>query len=379
VAALRATNQAWEDSVGNINVTPYAKPASTSGISLEVPPQTVNINYSLYYRSDGRLDYGRILAELEKKCSMEMGIGVALLPRALHDPEIMTPLKDGIIVNAILVNHDILAMFDFHPKSLGGEMIPCHIPVKMKGSGMLWSIWACPDKGGGYDLDRLVNDLEDSYRKVMFLDSGEVIFTPAHRSVIRQNGTKWIEKLKEQYRNHLADKFNYSGEPEYRYKEIQKYKFPTFSVTGLSGYLPLGSFTLWGTISVVRNKLDITVMVHAPAKKEGDRLDFFGSIILVKNGKPVARRGVHKNETDHWPKDKGSDFALGSASFQLEPPSPKDKWQLKFDVAYFHGVPGGGAPGLKADEVITVQAERVKFPDAIWELDREYEWLQPLR
>ncbi len=362
-----------------MNIWPYVIPSRDKGISLLPPSTNDTIKIDLSYLGDGRLNFSNMLTQMEREYGKELGQRVALLPKALQDPEVMEPLKSLIIEQAILITKNILTMFTFHPQSLGGQMIPCHIPVKMKGSGMLVSIYGCPSKGGVYELDRLVNELEDSYRKVLDLDSGEVIFSSSQRSVIRQNGTKWIENLKEQYRNHLADKFNYSKEEVYRYKEIKSYSFRTGSITFAQGVGVHGTFTLSGYIAIRNNKLSINVMGETALLMTNGIVAWNGTISLLKNGNPVASKSIQWTNAGIWPHEKSKRVPVGAVGFNLGPPNPKDKWQLKFDVGYNYQTDGSSIPStVRADKTIAVDAGWVKFPDAVWKINREYEWLNPL-
>ncbi|MFH2126417.1 MAG: hypothetical protein ABIK12_07855 [Pseudomonadota bacterium] len=346
----------------------------------EFEPEPIEVKVDLTHDENGCLDFDSVLRTLERAAQEHWGLHLPLLPGAKQDAGFMNQVKQAIIDDTILVLPDILETFDFYPEGLTGEMIPCHIPVKMKGSSMVASIWGCVGEGGGYDLGGLVNDLEDSYREMLFLPAGYKVFGDSQRNAIRANGTKWIEKLKEEYRNHLADKYGYSKELEYRYKEIKTYIFTTKSVVFMEGKLPHGSFTLSGYIFIRNNKLQMDVMGETALLGPPAVIAWNGTITLLKNGAPVASKGLRMpTEKSIWPGANSGKVPVGEVSFQLEPPNPRDRWQLKFNVGYFYQEYGPSAPSIpRAEQVISIEAEWVKFPDAIWKVDRKYEWLNPL-
>ncbi|MBU4277490.1 MAG: hypothetical protein KKC30_12180 [Proteobacteria bacterium] len=345
----------------------------------EFEPEPIEVKVDLTHDENGCLDFDSVLRTLERAAQEHWGLHLPLLPGAKQDAGFMNQVKQAIIDDTILVLPDILETFDFYPEGLTGEMIPCHIPVKMKGSGMVASIWGCVGEGGGYDLGGLVNDLEDSYREMLFLPAGYDVFGDSQRNAIRANGTKWIEKLKAEYRNHLADKLGYSKEPEYKYKEIKTYSFPTFSGVVFEGKTIHASFTLSGSIVIRNNKLQMDLMGKTALLGPPAVLVWNGTITLLKNGVPVVRKALPWTSKGVWPGENSGKVPIGEVSFQLDPPDPNDRWQLKFDVGYVyheHGAVDAVKP--RADQIISIEAKWVKFPDAIWKIDREYEWLNPL-
>lgn len=341
--------------------------------------EPIEVKVDLTHDGNGCLDFDNVLRTLERAAQEHWGLHLPLLPGAKQDDEFMSQVKRAIIDDTILVLPDIMETFDFYPEGLAGKMIPCHIPVKMKGSGMVVSIWGCAAEGSGYDLGGLVNDLEDGYREMLFLPAGYKVFGDSQRNAIRANGTKWIEKLKEEYRNHLADKLGYSKEEVYRYKEIKSYNFTTVSVVFMQGKIPHGTFTLSGSIVIRNNKLQMDVMGETALLGPPAVIAWDGVITLLKNGVPVDSKGLPWASKGIWPGKNSGKVPAGSVDFQLDPPNPNDKWQLKFDVGYVcHESTGTDASKFRADDTISIEAEWVKFPDAIWKIDREYEWLNPL-
>ena len=316
---------------------------------------------------------------MESAAREHWGLQLPLLPGAKQDDEFMNQVKQAIIDETILVLPDILETFDFYPEGLTGEMIPCHIPVKMKGSGMVVSIWGCVGEGGGYDLGELVNDLEESYREMLFLPAGYKVFADSQRNAIRANGTKWIEKLKEEYRNHLADKLGYSKEEVYRYKEINTFRLAKASTVIMKEHFPHGSYTISGNIVVRKNKLHVDVMGYTALLMAEGKVHWDGFITLLKNGNSVAQKGIMWTNAGIWPYTEYGKVPVGSIDFKLGPPNPQDKWQLNFDIGYtFQVVGSSDATKRRIDKVITIKTESVKFPNAIWKINRDYEWLNPL-
>jgi len=360
-----------------INVGLWIHVSVEQGVCLLPDLEDITVRVDLAYDGSGRLDFDTLLDSLERGCQEQWGLRPSLVAEARHDAGFMSQLKQAIIETDIQVNSNILEKFDFYPKGLAGEMVTCHIPVKMQGSGMSVSIWACAENGG-YDLDGLVNDLEDSYREMLFLPAGYKVFSDSQRSAIRADGTKWIEKLKGEYRNHLADKLGYSKEQEYRYKEIKSYKFSRGSIVFMEGKTVNATFSLSGTIVIRKNKLYMDVMGETALLGPPGVVAWNGKITLLKNGNPVAAKGIQGTNAGVWP-NEGGRVPVGAIEFQLEPPRPQDKWQLKFNVGYFYQEYGSGGPAMtRATQAITIKTKKVKFPDAIWKIDRDYEWLNPL-
>ncbi len=364
-----------------INVESWVGYTSGRGVSLlpELEPEPIEVRVDLTHDENGCLDFDNVLRTLERAAQEHWGLQLPLLPGAKQDAGFMNQVKQAIINETILVLPDILEMFDFYPDGLNGEMIPCHIPVKMKGSGMVVSIWGCVAEGGGYDLGGLVNDLEAACREMLFLPAGYKVFGDSQRNAIRANGTKWIEKLKEEYRNYLADKLGYGKEEVYRYKEINTFRLAKASVVFMKEILPHGSFTLSGNIVVRENKLHVDVMGYTALLMAEGTVHWNGFITLLKNGNAVVQKGIMWTNAGIWPYREYGKVPVGSIDFELGPPNPHDKWQLNFNIGYTYQVSGSSdETKRRIDEVITVETESVKFPNAIWKINRDYEWLNPL-
>ncbi len=177
------------------NIWPYIQPVNSTGIALDLPPQTVNASCRLTFLGDGRLDFNDVLTQLQREYSRELGVRVVFVPKALQDPEFMETLKDLIVVQSILVTRDILTMFTPVKGSMTGSGDGCRLTLMMKNSNYLVQVPIRRDAKGGYDVEAVIAALEQSYREVMFMDSQEVIFSADQRRVMREGASEWLDGL----------------------------------------------------------------------------------------------------------------------------------------------------------------------------------------
>ncbi len=141
------------------------------------------------------MDFKSVLASYERSFEGDLGLRLNLVSGAMYDPEFMAEIKDGIIVEAILCTGNILDMFTVVEGSLQGSGEACRLTLKMQGSGRLVDIPIRRDDKSGYDVTAVIAALEQSYREVLFMGSGEVILSAAQRQVMRAKAPAWLDGL----------------------------------------------------------------------------------------------------------------------------------------------------------------------------------------